>query len=111
VAEEVNRRYRDKLRKLVDTQVVSITLRRLRDAGRLRLVRKVKVAHEALYANATGPSLIARSCFAGPIGRQHRRSLEREFQDSGSPMISSPEGRAQAVFIRALRRPVGARGI
>ncbi|HEX9945833.1 MAG TPA: hypothetical protein VGG03_27820 [Thermoanaerobaculia bacterium] len=50
VAAEVNRRYRDKLRKPVDSRTVSITLRRLRDAGRLRLVREGKAAHEGLYA-------------------------------------------------------------
>jgi hypothetical protein len=50
VAAEVNRRYRDKLRKLVDSRTVSVTLRRLRDAGHLRLVREGKAAHEALYA-------------------------------------------------------------
>jgi DNA-binding transcriptional ArsR family regulator len=53
VAEEVNRRYRNKLRKPVDARAVSITLRRLRDAGHLRLVREGKAAHEALYAKAS----------------------------------------------------------
>jgi hypothetical protein len=55
VAQEVNRRYRDKLKRTVEARAVSITLRRLRDNGRLRLVREGKAAHEALYAKATRP--------------------------------------------------------
>src|SRR4030095_6654735 len=42
VAAETNRRYRDKLRRRLDARAVSVTLRRLRDAGRLRLVREGK---------------------------------------------------------------------
>lgn len=53
VALEINRRYRDKLRKLVDARAVSVTLRRLRDAGRLRLVRKGKSSQEALYVKVS----------------------------------------------------------
>jgi hypothetical protein len=53
VAAETNRRYRDKLRRPIDARAVSITLRRLRDAGRLRLVRKGKSNHEGLYVKAT----------------------------------------------------------
>jgi hypothetical protein len=53
VAAEVNRRYRDKLKRPVEARAVSITLRRLRDHGRLRLVREGKAAHEALYAKAS----------------------------------------------------------
>ena len=53
VAQEVNQRYRDKLRGLVDARTVSVTLRRLRDAGRLRLVRKGKASQEALYAKVS----------------------------------------------------------
>ena len=55
VAAEVNRRYRDKLKRPVESRAVSITLRRLRDHGRLRLVREGKAAHEALYAKASRP--------------------------------------------------------
>lgn len=52
VAQEVNRRYPDKLRGLVDARSVSVTLRRLRDAGRLGLVRKGKSSQESLYVKA-----------------------------------------------------------
>lgn len=50
VAAEINRRYRDKLRRRLSARDVSVTLRRLHDAGRLRLVRKGRSNHEALYA-------------------------------------------------------------
>jgi len=50
VAAETNRRYRDKLRRPLDARDVSFTLRRLRDAGRLRLVKEGRSNHEALYA-------------------------------------------------------------
>jgi hypothetical protein len=50
VAAEVNRRYGDKLRRPVDNREVSTTLRRLRDSGRLRVVRQGKAVHGALYA-------------------------------------------------------------
>jgi hypothetical protein len=52
VAAEVNRRYRDLLRRPVDARAVSVTLRRLRDAGRLRLVRAAKANQEGLYVKA-----------------------------------------------------------
>jgi len=50
VAAEVNRRYSDKLKRPVEARAVSITLRRLRGNGLLRLVREGKAAHEAVYA-------------------------------------------------------------
>jgi hypothetical protein len=56
---ETNRRYRDLLRRPLDARAVSVTLRRLRDAGRLRLVRQGKSNHEGLYvkaAKAAGPA-------------------------------------------------------
>jgi len=56
VAAETNRRYRDKLDEPLDARAVSVTLRRLRDAGRLREVREGKSYHEALYVKATRPA-------------------------------------------------------
>ena len=52
VTAEINRRYSDRLRRPVDNREVSVTLRRLRDSGRLRVVREGKGAHGALYAKA-----------------------------------------------------------
>lgn len=49
VAAEVNRRYPAKLKYLIDARLASVTLRRLRDDGRLRLVREGKAHHEAVY--------------------------------------------------------------
>ncbi len=49
VAAEVNRRYPTKLKRRVDARLSSVTLRRLRDAGDLRLVREGKAHHEAVY--------------------------------------------------------------
>jgi hypothetical protein len=56
VAAEVNRRYRARLRRPVDARAVSVTLRRLRDAGQLRLVREGKATQEALYAKPARPA-------------------------------------------------------
>ena len=56
VAAETNRRYRDKLRRPIDVRAVSVTLRRLQAAGRLRLVRKGKANHEALYTKPSRPA-------------------------------------------------------
>ena len=50
VAEETNRRYRDNLKKPVDARMVSVVLRRLRDAGELHQVKSGGAAHEALYS-------------------------------------------------------------
>ena len=52
VAAEINQRYSDRLRRPVDNREVSTTLRRLRDSGRLRVVREGKAVHGALYAKA-----------------------------------------------------------
>jgi hypothetical protein len=49
IAAEVNRRYPAKLKHLIDARLASVTLRRLRDDGRLRLVREGKAHHEAVY--------------------------------------------------------------
>jgi hypothetical protein len=49
VAAEVNRRYPGKLKRRVDARLASVTLRRLRDDGRLRLAREGKAHHEAIY--------------------------------------------------------------
>jgi len=56
VAAEVNRRYRDKLRRPIDSRTASVTLRRLCAAGRLRLIRPGKANHEALYAKPARPT-------------------------------------------------------
>jgi hypothetical protein len=53
VAAETNRRYRDKLSRRLDARDVSVTLRRLRDAGRLREVREGRSNYEALYTKAS----------------------------------------------------------
>ena len=52
VTEELNRRYQDRLRRPVPERLVSINLRRLLDAGRLRAVRKGRPHHEALFSRA-----------------------------------------------------------
>lgn len=56
VAAETNRRYREKLRRPLTARDVSVILRRLREAGRLRLVREGKSNQEALYARRVRPS-------------------------------------------------------
>jgi hypothetical protein len=56
VAAEVNRRYRDLLRRPMDARAVSVTLRRLHAAGRLHLVRQGKSNHEALYTKPPRPA-------------------------------------------------------
>ena len=50
VAAEVNRRYRDQLKRPVDAREVSVVLRRLRDAGELHQVKPGGAAHEALFS-------------------------------------------------------------
>jgi hypothetical protein len=52
VTQELNRRYQDRLRHPVPERVVSVNLRRLLDAGRLRALRKGRPHHEALFARA-----------------------------------------------------------
>ncbi|HEY3571182.1 MAG TPA: hypothetical protein VGP73_24870 [Thermoanaerobaculia bacterium] len=49
VAAEVNRRYREALKKPVTSGVVSVTLRRLRNARRIEQVRPGKALFEAVY--------------------------------------------------------------
>jgi len=49
IAAEVNRRYRDVLGKPATPALVSVALRRLATAGRLRQVRPGKALYEALY--------------------------------------------------------------
>ncbi len=55
VAAELNRRYRNLLRKPIPARAVSVTLRRLQTNGRLRLVRQGKSKHEALYTKVSKP--------------------------------------------------------
>ena len=52
VAEEINRRYGTHLRRPVGARAVSVTLRRLRDAGRIHAVREGKAAQESIYERA-----------------------------------------------------------
>ena len=56
IAAATNRRYRDKLRRPLKARDVSVTLRRLREGGRLRLVREGKSNQEALYAKRIRPA-------------------------------------------------------
>jgi len=49
VAAEVNRRYRDVLKKSVQPRTVSVVLRRLEIASRIRQTRPGKALYEALY--------------------------------------------------------------
>jgi multidrug efflux pump subunit AcrA (membrane-fusion protein) len=50
VTAEINRRYRERLRRPVPARLVSIVLRRMLDAGSLRSLREGRPHHEALYA-------------------------------------------------------------
>ena len=50
IAGEVNRRYRDELRQLIDSRLASTALRRLLAEGRLRLIQKGTAHREAVYA-------------------------------------------------------------
>jgi DNA-binding transcriptional ArsR family regulator len=52
VAEEINRRYGAHLRRPMGARAVSVTLRRLRDAGSIRAVRDGKAALESIYVRA-----------------------------------------------------------
>lgn len=54
VAQEVNRRFRGTLKKPLDARTVSTTLRRLRDAGKLREVQPGGAAHGAVFAREGG---------------------------------------------------------
>jgi DNA-binding transcriptional ArsR family regulator len=53
VAEEVNRRYGAHLRRPVGARAVSVTLRRLRDAGGIRAVREGKASQESIYVRVS----------------------------------------------------------
>jgi DNA-binding transcriptional ArsR family regulator len=55
VAAEVNRRYREHLRRAVSARAVSVTLRRLRDAGEIRAVREGKASQESVYVRGGEP--------------------------------------------------------
>ena len=50
VTQEIEARFRDVLRGPVDAKLVSITLRRMADAGRIHQVRRGRPHWEALYA-------------------------------------------------------------
>jgi hypothetical protein len=50
VTTEVNRRFRERLRRPVDKRVVATVLRRLRDAGEIREVEEGRSFHEAKYS-------------------------------------------------------------
>lgn len=52
IAAEIATRYRDRLRKGVDSRMVSVHLRRLLASGRLTSVREGRPHYEALYARA-----------------------------------------------------------
>jgi hypothetical protein len=52
VTAEVNRRFRDKLRRPVNARTVSVNLRRLRDSKRIFALREGKAFHESLYRKA-----------------------------------------------------------
>jgi hypothetical protein len=49
VAQEIARRFGDRLRKPVDVRLISVALRRLHDQGRIQQVRKGRPHNEALY--------------------------------------------------------------
>lgn len=49
VAAEVNRRFRDRMKKPLAPRIASAVLRRLRDAGEIREVQEGKPFHEAVY--------------------------------------------------------------
>jgi hypothetical protein len=56
VAREVNRQFRDRLRKSVDERAASDVLRRMKQEGLIHLVRKGKAFHEALYGKGPRPA-------------------------------------------------------
>ena len=55
VAREVNRQFRDRLRRPVDERAASDVLRRMKREGLIHLVRKGKAFHEALYGRGARP--------------------------------------------------------
>jgi hypothetical protein len=50
VAQETNRRHRERLKTPVDARAVSVVLRRLRDAGEIHQVKPGGAAHQALFS-------------------------------------------------------------
>ena len=54
ITAEVNRHFRERLRRPVKEKLVSITLKRLSSQGELRQVRAGRPHHEALYARVEG---------------------------------------------------------
>lgn len=56
VTQEVNRRFRKLLRRPADVRAVSVALRRMSVARRIRLVQEGRANHEALYARGTAPA-------------------------------------------------------
>ena len=54
LAAEIDRRLGDKLKKPTERNLVGIILRRMRDSGRLRLLRKGRPHTEAVYAHVAG---------------------------------------------------------
>ncbi len=54
ITAEVNRNFRERLRRPVKEKLVSITLKRLSSQGELRQVRAGRPHHEALYARMEG---------------------------------------------------------
>jgi hypothetical protein len=54
ITAEVNRHFRERLRRPVKEKLVSITLKRLSRQGELRQVRAGRPHHEALYARVEG---------------------------------------------------------
>ena len=54
VAEEVNRRFGNRMKKPLAPRLASVVLRRLRDARRLHVVREGKAHQETLYAKEGG---------------------------------------------------------
>jgi hypothetical protein len=55
LVQEVNRRFADRLRAPVQTRTASDVLRRMADEGLLRIARKGKPLHEALYVRSQPP--------------------------------------------------------
>jgi hypothetical protein len=54
IAREINRHFGERLRRPVKVKLVSIVLRRMADAGRLRTVEAGRPHHEGRYARAGG---------------------------------------------------------
>ena len=50
LAEAIDARFGERMAKRADPKLLGIALRRMRESGRLRLVRKGRPRHEAIYA-------------------------------------------------------------